>query len=144
MSVSDIVPSKDIERIVGAKRHPTQHLARAVSAEQTVYILHSQACLDSGIDLRECDYSLALDRGIHGLHEWSGREDMPVVVGMWDGWLLPDEEQRVDPVVRGSEVKEAKCNRPYPHPRHRANIVRQEGEFWCPGITDEPTERGSS
>jgi hypothetical protein len=32
--------------------------------EQTVYILHSRECLTSGIDLRDCRFSLALDRQI--------------------------------------------------------------------------------
>jgi len=75
--VADLVPAEDIERIVGAHRDLTLHQALAVSAEQTVYILHSQACLDSGVDLRECRFSLALDNGID-LAEWE--EDAPVVV----------------------------------------------------------------
>jgi hypothetical protein len=75
--VADLVPTEDIERIVGATRHRWFHQARAVSAEQTVYVLHSQKCLDSGIDLRECPYSLALDHGIR-VEEW--RQDEPVMV----------------------------------------------------------------
>lgn len=66
-----------IEGIVGAKRHATDHLARAVSAEQRVYILHSTACVDSGIDLRECAYSQALDYGID-LDVWGDCQDTPV------------------------------------------------------------------
>lgn len=62
--MSDLVPTADIERIVGIERHQTAHYARAVSAEETVYILHSHDCKNSGIDLRECRYSIALDRGI--------------------------------------------------------------------------------
>ena len=38
--MSDLVNPADIERIVGVQRHPKRHYARAVSAEQTVYILH--------------------------------------------------------------------------------------------------------
>jgi hypothetical protein len=73
----DLVPAQDIERIVGVKRHGWAHIGRAVSAEQRVYILHSQRCLDSGIDLRECKYSVALDDGID-LDDWGEWEDMPV------------------------------------------------------------------
>lgn len=75
--MTDTVPTEDIERLVGAKRDANLHQARAVSAEQTVYILHSQKCLDSGIDLRGCRYSLALDNGIRQ-REWV--EDEAVVV----------------------------------------------------------------
>lgn len=82
--MSELVDPKDIERIVGVKRFRHAHWARAVSAEQRVYILHSQDCLNSGIDLRECDYSLALDRGIDP-STWV--EDSPVEVMIFDGIL---------------------------------------------------------
>lgn len=81
--MTDLVPATDIERIVGAQRHATLHLGRAVSDEQTVYILHSQQCLDSGIDLRACEYSLALDNGIEP-DDWDGREDLAVVLEIVD------------------------------------------------------------
>lgn len=71
--MSELVDASQIEAIVGARRHPTEHLGRAVPEEQQVYILHSQKCLDSGRDLRECPYSLALDRGI----------DQKPVASMW-------------------------------------------------------------
>jgi len=85
--VSNLVPASDIERIVGAVRHEADHYGRAVSSEQTVYVLHSKWCRDSGIDLRECRYSLALDRGIYDL--WAGFEDAPVVLDIEDGRLKP-------------------------------------------------------
>lgn len=68
-----------IEGIVGALRHPSRHTGRAVSVEQRVYILHSQDCLDSGIDLRECPFSVALDEGID-IDEWQGTEDRAVYI----------------------------------------------------------------
>lgn len=83
------VPAEDIERIVGAKRHPFHHIGRAVSAEQTVYILHSQRCLDSGIDLRECAWSVALDQGIEGDPLWDDCQDRPVVLHLHHGTLMP-------------------------------------------------------
>lgn len=74
-----LVPTEDIERIVGVRRHDDEHWARAVSAEQKVYILHSRKCLDSGRDLRECPFSLALDNGIL-LADWLEDEALPVVI----------------------------------------------------------------
>ena len=86
--MSDLVDRSSIEEIVGAQRDQTEHLGRAVSTEQTVYILHSQQCLDSGIDLRECRYSAALDRGIN-LKVWEDLQDRPVVLGVGQGRLVP-------------------------------------------------------
>lgn len=70
-------PADKIESIVGAKRHPEFHLARAVSSEQRVYILHSKECAASGKDLRKCDFSLALDEGIDP-DVWKHHQDRPV------------------------------------------------------------------
>jgi hypothetical protein len=86
--MSTRVPSDRIEGIVGAARHETQHYARAVSAEQTVYVLHSFDCLNSGIDLRDCAFSLALDEGID-VDRWT--QDEPVHVVIEDGRLVPAE-----------------------------------------------------
>lgn len=86
--MTDLVPSEAIERIVGMARCQHIHYARAVSADDTVYILHSQTCLDSGIDLRDCRFSIALDKGINP-EAWAGYEDIPVAIGMWDGRLIP-------------------------------------------------------
>lgn len=83
------VPADQIEEIVGAKRHPTRHYARAVSSEQTVYVLHSEECRARYDDLRYCPWSLALDRGID-VADWSGREDVAVLVRVRDGRLIPD------------------------------------------------------
>lgn len=80
------VPAADIERIVGVARHDTEHYARAVSAEQTVYILHPRDCLARYDDLRDCPWSLALDRGIDAA-EWA--EDVPLVVRIRAGLLVP-------------------------------------------------------
>lgn len=76
--------------IVGVPRHPSRHIAKAVSAEQRVYILHSQECIDSGIDLRECEFSVALDQGID-LDEWWHWQDeaLPVTICDDEGDLLP-------------------------------------------------------
>ena len=86
------IDSTKIEGIVGAERHPLDHIARAVSDEQTVYILHSQHCLDQELagvrTLQECPYSLALDEGID-VDEWV--QDGPVRVMVLCGRLMPYE-----------------------------------------------------
>jgi hypothetical protein len=96
--VSSLVPPDHIEEIVGAKRHPSAHYGRAVSTERTVYILHSQACKDSGIDLRKCLFSLALDRGIENAYCWSAWQDVqdrPVRLQTEHGFLIPAAEGAV-------------------------------------------------
>lgn len=88
--MTELVPTAEIESIVGVSRHPTEHYARAVSAEEQVYILHSRECLDSGVDLRECKFSLALDLGLD-LFEWHGHEDTAVAIAVSEetAQLLP-------------------------------------------------------
>lgn len=93
--MSDLVPADQIEQIVGIRRHRQAHFGRAVSAEQTVYILHSQRCLESGIDLRECRFSLALDEGIDR-DQWTGFEDRPVALGVWGTRLIPIKDMSKD------------------------------------------------
>lgn len=87
--MSELVDPAEIERIVGIDRHATRHYARAIRAEQTVYILHSHRCKNSGHDLRECGFSIALDKGID-LATWEGHEDKAVrVVVNRSGRLIP-------------------------------------------------------
>lgn len=86
--MSELVPADEIERIVGARRHEHQHLGRAVSSEQTVYVLHSQRCKDSTTDLRDCEWSQALDRGID-LRDWRGYQDRAVALATVRRRLFP-------------------------------------------------------
>lgn len=90
--MSRLESADKIEFIVGAKRHPTDHIGRAVSAEQRVYILHSQECKASGINLRACKYSVALDYSID-LGVWADAQDRPVVLRISEEWgdLEPGE-----------------------------------------------------
>ncbi|KJL45602.1 hypothetical protein [Microbacterium trichothecenolyticum] len=82
-------PAELTERIVGVPRHPTIHAGRAVSTEERVYILHSSECIDSGIDLRECRFSIALDEGID-MDLWERWQDHPVQLAvLLDGRLAP-------------------------------------------------------
>lgn len=90
--MSEIVPADRIEEIVGVKRHPTDHYGRAVSDEQTVYILHSQQCKDT-TDLRDCPFSLVLDLGIKHHYPWTGWrrvQDQAVKLEIARGFLMPD------------------------------------------------------
>ena len=84
--MTDIVSADRIEQIVGARRHPTHHLGRAESADQRVYILHSRACKDSGLDLRACSYSAALDLGVDTA-KWE--QDATVSLVIQGGALVP-------------------------------------------------------
>ncbi len=86
--MSNLVNPDEIERIVGAKRHPVQHLGRADSFEEIVYILHGEKCKDSGVDLRECPFSVALDRGID-LADWGDFQDRAVVLAIINSRLFP-------------------------------------------------------
>jgi hypothetical protein len=86
--MSELVPAEEIEQIVGARRHPHQHLGRADSSTETLYILHSQKCKDSGIDLRDCEWSKALDRGID---LYQGRL-LPLLVPWLSDYVLPRRE----------------------------------------------------
>jgi hypothetical protein len=94
--MSEIVPASEIEAIVGIERHATRHYARAVSAEETVYILHSHRCKDGGRDLRECFFSLALDNGID-VDDWAGAIDQAVRVTI-------TRSQRLVPALPGVKV----------------------------------------
>ena len=84
--MTELVDQSRIEEIVGHKRHARAHFARAVSEEQTVYILHSQLCLEDYPDLRDCPYSLALDNGID-IDRWPLDSAQPV--GIYDQRLEP-------------------------------------------------------
>lgn len=92
--MADLVDPDEIERLVGVERHPTRHYARAVSAEQVVYILHPVKCRDHTPDLRDCRFSLALDNGI-AMCDWSGVEDQAVLVTVRAGRLVPVRPDRL-------------------------------------------------
>lgn len=96
--MTDLVPADKIEAIVGVERHWQAHYGRAVSAELTIYILHSELCRASGISLNDCRFSRALDRGIRE-SEWTGREDRPVVLGVWLGRLVPIKDASTGEIV---------------------------------------------
>lgn len=92
--MTDLVNPSTIEAIVGADRGATLHRGRAVTTgKKTVYILHSAECLNSGRDLRNCPYSIALDRGITDPYprmHWRHFQDRPVILRIHYGYLVPD------------------------------------------------------
>ncbi|TDO18154.1 hypothetical protein EV580_1337 [Mycobacterium sp. BK086] len=57
-----------------------------VTADQKIYILHSRECFESGLDLRECLFSQALDNGVER-DSWANHENIPVALGISDGQL---------------------------------------------------------
>lgn len=95
--MSRIEAADKIEGIVGVKRHANEHWGRAVSAEQRVYVLHSEECVARGIDLRKCEYSIALDYGID-LGLWAEYQDRPVLL------LIDEEYDDLTPTDPGSDV----------------------------------------
>lgn len=96
-----LVSPDRIESLVGRARHATAHYARAVTADDVVVILHSQACLDAhrslGRDLTQCSFSRALDKGVVEA-SWRGREDRPQRVAIQGGRLarVPDPESPLE------------------------------------------------
>lgn len=66
--MTELVPSEDIEKIVGTRRHRTMHLGIANSEDGQFYILHSKECEERTEDLRDCEFSVALDT--HGVDFW--------------------------------------------------------------------------
>lgn len=80
------VPTDEVEGIVGSERDDEHHLARAVSADEMVYILHSRQCQDQHPYLEHCSYSLALAEGIYP-GEWP--LDETVLVTLCEGRLVP-------------------------------------------------------
>lgn len=106
--MSNLVPPDIIEEIVGTRRHPTEHYGRAISADQHVYILHSQQCRDSTPDLRDCPYSVALDRGIEHPYPWTGWrrvQDKPTMLTISRGYLMPDFADYKDGINKAREVQ---------------------------------------
>lgn len=96
--MAEQVPTNKIENFVGAKRHPTDHIARLVSKDDLIYILHSKACLDGG-DLMACPYTLGLDR-VRGnktlTWEWGRFKDQTVLVRLYKHDIYPVPMRHVD------------------------------------------------
>ena len=87
--MSTRVPADQIEAVVGVKRHQTAHVIRGDYATGMAYILHPHDCLARYADLRDCPWSLALDRGDAWLPD-----DKPHYVRVRNGQLVAD----LDPI----------------------------------------------
>jgi hypothetical protein len=105
--MTNLVNPVHIEQIVGVKRHPQRHYGRAVSDEQTLYILHSQRCRDKGLDLRDCRFSVALDRDGIELEVWDDLQDRPVILGL-------DLQERLIPLAESWGVSYVHDDRSLP------------------------------
>ena len=95
--MSDKVDPMTIEAFVGVKRHATEHWGKAYSATDRMYVLHSEECRAAYDDLRECPYSLALDKAAaEGAMEGWVTFDEPTRLAIRNGYLVEDltEEQR--------------------------------------------------
>lgn len=79
--MTEPVDPNDIERIVGAPRSTYEHMGAIRGG--TVYIMHSKRCVRQTPDLRECDFSRALDLGLRP-QDWDGQEEQPVVLRFGD------------------------------------------------------------
>lgn len=95
------IPPDEVETLVGARRHRTKHIGRAVTARRTVYMLHSRECRDERADLTECPYARASDNGIDP-SEWPPDTAVYVIVG--DGHLTPQRFPSGDFVYAGSVI----------------------------------------
>lgn len=85
--MSELVPREDIVNHVGRERHPNDHYGRWNTNEGRIYILHSYECVTKGEDLRQCEYSLALDKGPR---RFEGHKDTPVKLAInSNGRLIP-------------------------------------------------------
>lgn len=82
--MTNLIPPDEVEQLVGAKRHPTKHIGRADHEERMIYILHSQECVDTNLDLRECKFSVALDRRVDGDCWPSGPQELFIHGGFLD------------------------------------------------------------
>lgn len=113
--MSELVDPEQIEAIVGARRHETVHIGRAVPGEARVYILHSRECVERREDLRDCPYSIALDRGIDERPVssiWARRWGLTVKLIIVDGRLSPQVLNSVTAPSIGVELISPKDDRP--------------------------------
>lgn len=88
--ITTLVDVNDIENIVGYRRHPEFHIARAISEEEHIYVLHSKDCHKANDDPTTCPFSVAVDAGID-TDLWQYYYDAPVrvYVDPQDGKLWP-------------------------------------------------------
>ena len=88
----NVIPPEEVEDIVGAKRHPTNHIAH-VNADGW-NILHSQDCFDHKDEhpLENCAFTKAALLTDFVSTEWAEFFDRPVIVG------IPSDSGRLYPI----------------------------------------------
>lgn len=86
--MTQLVDPEKIESIVGVKRHARAHFGRMSHTDRILYILHSKLCLEDNEDLRQCKFSLALDRGLDP-KKWEGFENLTIPLQVIDDKLVP-------------------------------------------------------
>lgn len=88
--MSELVDPQQIEFIVGRDRHLTRHYGRLDPESGYMFILHSQHCVETQDDLRECIYSKALDKGMAPVSGWGEYINRPVHLHINEnGYLVP-------------------------------------------------------
>lgn len=96
--MSKKVDPSAIEKIVGAPRNRKAHFGKLMSDEDRMYIMHSHECVRDNEDLRQCKFSLAMDRNMPEAI-WNKYADKTVLLGVMEGALVPlielNEEGRV-------------------------------------------------
>ena len=83
--MSERVPASQIEGLVRAHRHPTEHIIRGDFPSGKAYLLHPAACRARYDDPQDCPWSLALAHGWVWLYD-----ELPHRVRLRDGYLVAD------------------------------------------------------
>lgn len=86
--MTECVTWEQMQEVFGIPRLDHVHVAKAVSDEQVLYILHSQDCLDRTEDLRTCPYAEAQNQGVDEA-AWEPYLDKIVVVALMQNWTGP-------------------------------------------------------
>lgn len=106
--MSELVDPTQVATIFGIERHETDHYGHAITDTEEVFILHSAECRATTPDLRDCPYSVALDRGIEHPLPWTGWRrvlDTPIRLEIAHGYLMPDFTQWKAALAAGRERK---------------------------------------
>lgn len=104
--MTELIDPTEVERLVNARRHPTEHIGLANSHDGKTYLLHSKQCLDSGIDLRTCEFAYAQDAGID-MAVWEDRQDHPYILRIVEGQLVP--LKKADPIEVCTDLSASWC-----------------------------------
>ena len=79
-----------VEQWVGVPRHPWAHIGRPMS-DNTLLVLHSQQCFDSGKPFVDCPFTDAAHQGRWDRDVW-GVHNGPHFLTLDEGWLFPGHQ----------------------------------------------------